>query len=69
METQPIVFFSLRKEIEMILGNEWFDLEQCEDLNDFGWNVEVEVEEKVKFDLVTCLSPDNEPCILINFDI
>lgn len=48
--------------------NEWFgliDLEQCEDLDDLGWNVE----EKVKFDLAACLSPDNEPCILINYDI
>ena len=48
--------------------NEWFsliDLEQCEDLDGLGWNVE----EKVKFDLAACLSPENEPCILINYDI
>lgn len=48
--------------------NEWFSLiglEQCDDLDGLGWNVE----EKVKFDLAACLSPENEPCILINYDI
>lgn len=48
--------------------NDWYSmigLETLEDLDEMGWNVE----EGVHFDFDSCLSPDNEPCIVINYDI
>lgn len=48
--------------------NDWYGLiglESLEDLEDLGWNVE----EGVHFEWDSCISPDNEPCMVINYDI
>ena len=53
---------------EFVSVNEWFDLlglESLEDLADLGWNVDT----GVHFEFDSCLSPDNEPCIVISYDV
>lgn len=54
---------------DFISINEWYSmlgLEECEDLDELGWNVD----ETIKFDIVwICVGDDHEPCGVINYDV